>query len=169
MHDSIAYSRTTLPNMIESLPSGAFVVCDNAYVPTEHLIPVYGGQDRLLDDHDDTNFYISQSRIHVERAFGIMKKRFSILQKPLNVSMTHTPHLLMAIARMHNWCLGNATRRGETELFDELSVEENPPIHSIDTTENAPPASVTPGISAMRQAIHNRVKEAGLKRPSQTG
>ena len=98
----------------------------------------------------------------------MMKKRFSILNRPLNVSMHRVPILLMAIARMHNWCLANSIRHGNIDVFELLDEDEEPPVDSVDTQENAPPAT-TPGVSLMRQTLHNRVKEAGLKRPSQSG
>ena len=43
MHDSKAYQETTLPSLVENLPQSTFIVADNAYTPTEHLVPVYVG------------------------------------------------------------------------------------------------------------------------------
>ena len=73
MHDSKAYQETTPPSLVKNLPPNVFIVADNAYTPTEHLIPVYGGIERAQIGKDDTNYFISQVRIHIERAFGIMK------------------------------------------------------------------------------------------------
>lgn len=161
MHDNAAYNTTTLVDLVENLPVGIFLVCDNAYLPSEHLIPVFGGTERLEPGKDDTNYYISQCRIHVERAFGMLKKRFGILQRPLDVSVANAGPLIMSISRMHNWCLSQtipAHNQDEFILEDFPDAASDQPVLEHQITGFG-------GTSAMRLAIHDRVQNAGLRRP----
>ena len=159
MHDQAAYEGTTLPSLIESLPVGTFVIADNAYTATEHLIPVYGGLERFEPGKDDTNFYFLQVRFHVERAFGIMKKRFGILSRPLNVSMNNVGPLLMSIARIHNYTL---THTRDDEFFHEnVTVELCDPNEDVQYSFAGSPN----GHLSLRKILHERVMELGLKRP----
>ena len=159
MHDQAAYEGTTLPSLVESLPVGTFIIADNAYTATEHLIPVYGGLERLEPGKDDTNYYFSQVRIHIERAFGIMKRRFAILSRPINVSMNNVSPLLMSIARIHNFSLNYTT---DDEFFHEsVSVSLRDPNTDVQLSLGGS----APGQSSLQKMLHERVQEKGLKRP----
>ena len=163
MHDSTAYKETTLPELVESLPQGNFIVGDNAYTPSEHLVPVYGGTERQQAGKDDTNFFISQCRIHIERAFGIMQKRFSILSRPLELCMDNNCRLIMAIARMHNFCMNEHLRTGVDTHFDTIEFDEDR-MSTIPICDHEAPRII--GTSMQRQAIHHRVLSLRLHRPT---
>jgi hypothetical protein len=45
--DINALGRTSLLPILNRLPLGYFIIGDNAYAPSEHLFPVFGGMDRL--------------------------------------------------------------------------------------------------------------------------
>ena len=47
---------------------------DCAYKPTEHLVPIFGGDLALRKENDNFNFYASQLRIRIEMAFGLMTR-----------------------------------------------------------------------------------------------
>ena len=162
MHDSKAYQETTLPSLVKNLPPNVFIVADNAYTPTEHLVPVYGGIERAQIGKDDTNYFILQVRIHIERAFGIMKQRFCILKKPLECSFSHASSLVMSIARLHNFCLSESLGAGTLLDFDQINQTDeeliNLPTHDYNLL-------ITPGQSMQRQAIHYRVQSMRLRRP----
>jgi hypothetical protein len=142
---------------------GYFIVGDNAYTPAEYLVPIFGGTDRNNVDNDNRNFYMSQVRIRVEMAFGMMVNKFGILRSPLRISVHHIGPLLQCVAKLHNYMLEennsyeSHVREQEfltpTTQDDEIGRETNgdlpQPIHSI---------------SATRQMLVRRVKEAGLAR-----
>jgi hypothetical protein len=50
-------------DLIEDLPVGYCIIGDAAYQPTEHMVPVYQGVDKLTKKYDDFNFFASQCRI----------------------------------------------------------------------------------------------------------
>ena len=64
-HDEEALSRTSLRNLIDNLPFGYFLIGDNAFVPSEHLVAILGGRERLFEDNNNFNYYASQLRIRL--------------------------------------------------------------------------------------------------------
>ena len=83
-NDSVSYTRTDeLKKEIENLDLGDYVLGDAAYNVTETLLVPFTGSQRDDPKQDAFNFYLSQLRIRIEMAFGLLVKKFSILQKPL--------------------------------------------------------------------------------------
>jgi hypothetical protein len=78
--DVQAYRKSKLKNWIESLPPWYFVAGDNAYVCTEHLLTPFCGSSRSLLEYDAYNFFLSQMRIQVEMAFGMLVTKWRILR-----------------------------------------------------------------------------------------
>jgi hypothetical protein len=55
------------------------------------------------------NFIQSSTRMAVERAFGILKERWRILLKRINMPLKHVPDLVTACICLHNCALSMAT------------------------------------------------------------
>jgi hypothetical protein len=72
---------------------------------TEHLVAIFGGDLALQKDNDNFNFYASQLRIRIKMAFGIMTRKWGILQRPWSIVLPQVKHLICAIARLHNFCI----------------------------------------------------------------
>lgn len=65
---------------------GLCIFGDNAFVETDWMsVPIPG--KGLTREEDAYNFYFSQLRITVERAFGILVHRFPILRAPVGISI----------------------------------------------------------------------------------
>ena len=64
-----------LSELVDALPNGFICVSDAAYQPTEKNIPVFGGDLALRKDNDNANYYISQLRVRIEMAFGMMSMK----------------------------------------------------------------------------------------------
>lgn len=103
--DRAAVKDSGLSDLIEQLPAGYICIADCAYQPTEHMIPVFGGDLALQKDNDNFNYYASQVRIRIEMAFGLMTRKWGILQRPLSSSLFLMKHLVCCIARLHNFCI----------------------------------------------------------------
>lgn len=163
--DVNAIARTSLLALLARLPLGYFLVGDNAYAPSEGLVPVFGGNDRNIPANDDANFYMSQCRIRVEMAFGMMTNRFGILQSPLRVSPHHLGPLIQCVARLHNFMLT------ENNSYDPYATQEMRLAAPTRDTEqgretNGNEVEGISGVSLMRDEIVHRVKEANLHRPT---
>jgi hypothetical protein len=58
--DINAFRRTNLMDLLRMLPLGFYLIGDNEYPPSEWLLPIFGGVDRLNRDNDNANYYMSQ-------------------------------------------------------------------------------------------------------------
>lgn len=110
---------------IDGLYQGYIVIADCAYQPTEKLIPIFGGDLALRKENDNFNFFASQLRIRIEMAFGIMTRKWGILQRPLTISLGQIKHLICCIARLHNFCIDERLGTNEEDGPAEYSEEES--------------------------------------------
>jgi DDE superfamily endonuclease len=159
-------------------------------MPTEKMIPTFGGDLALKRDNDNFNFYLSQLRIRIEMAFGLMTKKWGILQRPLTNSLVSIKHMMCCIARLHNFCIDERLQTSSTvtsyatastAVEEETTVEttvvinqnhESLPTHILAEMHEAAEGECReilheeyPGWSIARQIMVRAVKEAGLKRP----
>jgi hypothetical protein len=58
--DAVAYDRTDLPRLIESLPEGIYITADAAFVLTEHTLVPFTGTHCEDPDKDAYNYFLSQ-------------------------------------------------------------------------------------------------------------
>jgi hypothetical protein len=106
--------------LIENLPTGICFIGVAAYQPSEHMVPVFQGTDKLVQKYDGFNFFTSQCRIRIEMTFGMMHgKQWGILQWPLGCNMKNMIWMAQAIARQHNYCI-------EERLAESLSSFSTP-------------------------------------------
>lgn len=111
--DRDALFQCPLGDMVERLPGLFFAIGDAAYTPTEHLVPIFGGQLATVPANSNFNFYASQCRIRIEMAFGLMVQKWGILKRPLTCRLSNVKHVVICIARLHNYCINE---RIEKEL-----------------------------------------------------
>ena len=75
---------------------------------------------------DAYNFYHSQLRINIECAFGMFIHRWAILRSaiPMRVSLKKTIALVVALAKLHNFCIdASDTHTPPSPALDELRTE----------------------------------------------
>ena len=111
MKDRDAVRESGLLDLINNLPLGYVVIGDCAYQPSEHLVPIFGAELALLKDNDNFNFFASQLRIRIEMAFGMMTRKWGILQRPLSIALPQVKHLICCIARLHNFCIDEQLKK----------------------------------------------------------
>ncbi|KAK1934325.1 Periodic tryptophan protein 2 [Phytophthora citrophthora] len=56
-------------------------------------------------DRDSYNFHVSQLRIRIEMAFGLLVNKWRILKQPLFVRLRHCRIVISACMRLHNFCI----------------------------------------------------------------
>jgi hypothetical protein len=98
---------TTRPDF---LAEGLVIFGDNAYVSMEYMVTPY--KNVRAGPKDEFNFFHSQLQINIEQAFGMLVKRWGVLQKPLPCQMGPVKQmaLIFALSQLHNYCLGDADR-----------------------------------------------------------
>ena len=104
---------------------GLTMIGDNAFVETDTMaIPIPG---KYLSRYQDAyNFYLSQIRITIEQAFGILVHRFGILRRPMSVSIKKVPAIAMCLMRLHNYYIDHCGRKCKTcwkRMREEFSTE----------------------------------------------
>ena len=183
-NDRVGVEESGLAKKIESLPSGYVVIGDCAYQPTEKLIPIFGGDLALRPDNNNFNFFASQLRIRIEMAFGMMTRKWGILQRPLTNGLRSVKDIIFCIARLHNFCIDERLKRNTNDTFfaastsienfprqnfnDSLSVEQLAYMYAAAEAENLEITSYEyPQWSFTREELVKTIKEQGLKRPTQ--
>jgi hypothetical protein len=103
--DREALQQVSLGSLIEKLPALFCAIGDCAYCPTEHLVPIFRGSQAKYHKNDNFNFYASQLQIRIEMLFELMVKKWGVLGCPVSVKLANAKHLVLAIARLHNFCI----------------------------------------------------------------
>jgi hypothetical protein len=171
-NDAVAYEETGLHAIINQLPSGLYVAGDAAYILTEHLLVPFTGSCRQDPDKDSYNFYLSQLRIRIEMAFGLLTTKWRCLRKKLETTLENSARILEACARLHNYALDCKIRKEEQveEAEDEQDLTE---IHLmpgsplgwgyLPTVQNF---QSLPGTSLTREAVLRKIARHGFRRPA---
>ena len=79
-NDVRAYRSSLIKEWVDNLPPPRYyIIADNAYIVSEHLLtPFYGAEKG--DNHKDAfNFYLSPLCIRIEMAFGLLVTKWRIL------------------------------------------------------------------------------------------
>jgi DDE superfamily endonuclease len=186
MPDRDAIKECPLQELIDNLPLGYVTIGDSAYTASEHLAAIFFGQAGKVFENDNFNYYASQCRIRIEMAFGMMSRKWGILQKPLQIRVTRIKYVLMSIARLHNYCINERMTRLGPLLRTSSSVgdtaEEPTTLYHMPTTpqtnDNTPlddeavsenfysPFESLVGQSMTRHRMVLKISEMGLTRPT---
>lgn len=172
------FSKLTTPGF---LAEGLVLFGDNAYVSTNYMVTPY--KNVRAGTKDDYNFFHSQLRINIERAFGMLVKKWAILQKPLSCQMGIVKQLAltMAMCSLHNFCYDDppeetfvensepapATFQSGPATGENIDVVEEPRIildggeHFDDVLEEEIASEQR---SLIRLQMRKKVEESGLHR-----
>ena len=146
--DYIAWvTQNSLYNLLESnnnpLRNGGYYIFSNmAYINAMYMITPYKSPTELQDDF---NFYHSQVRITIERAFGILVHRWGILRKPLSksASVQKNIQMVLAMCKLHNAIINYNLERGVTDLtppplvtYDDALIRVSGGVELENTPEN---------------------------------
>lgn len=111
----------------EKFPNDCHLVGDAAYPLHKHLLTPYRDNGHLSARQKNYNFCHSSARIAIERAFGLLKKRFRSLLTVLDMNRTDLiPEYIIACCVLHNICL----LKEDEFPIDEI-IEENANINDI--------------------------------------
>lgn len=144
-NDNIAFFHAKgLAEFINSLPPGLYVVGDAAYTVTEKLLTPFVGAQKSDKSKDAFNFYLSQLRIRIEMAFGLLTNKFRILKKPLEKSTSTNSKILLTCAMLHNYiinhklgkfsneCNNSNTSNNLAQASTDNNIEDQNPNDSTD-------------------------------------
>lgn len=103
--DIRAYHRTALTEKVDALPFWKYILADNAYVCSTKLLTPFSGSQKNDRSKSDFNYFLSQLRMKIECAFGMMTQRWRILRSPVLIGVKKLWNLVQCIARLHNFCI----------------------------------------------------------------
>ena len=162
MNDALAFLKWKLNIELENLPLGTYVVGDNAYVNDVHVITPYNLTQIISPDHDTYNFLLSQLRIRIEMAFGLLVNKWRVFKRPLSVKIKNVGKIIHCCMRLHNYCISQRLSEDcnytvESELNDFRAEDSQ---YQSDLEE-----VVESGNEVLRNAILDHIKSRNVRRP----
>ncbi len=163
-NDITAYKQTNLFQACKNglITSGYHIVLDEAYSSigdSNHLTPfskIQLKKSRSFSEEKYSkmkafNFLLSSQRITIERAFGMLVRKFGILWKPLEHSLALNIRIIFVCAKLHNFCI-------------QSWLQKNPFVEEISQIEETYLSARNESSLFMRWAfhdgsIHNNVNE----------
>ena len=88
---------------------GHSIAGDNAFVENQTMSTPVPGLN-VTEIEDAYNFYLSQLRITIERAFGILVHRWGVLRRPLSMSILKVAALVICLMRVHKTSVAECLR-----------------------------------------------------------
>ncbi|KAL7527497.1 hypothetical protein ACHAWF_002201 [Thalassiosira exigua] len=138
-HNSTAWLQTSLADLLEKMEPilkkhGLFIVGDSAYRPYPNTEP--------SSIEDAFNFWLSNSRIHIECTFGEFIARFGLFWRTLKFDTTRSCDIIRAAAKLHNFLID--CREGTAEddryfwslSFHDVEAASIPVGFGADAAEN---------------------------------
>jgi hypothetical protein len=136
------------------------------------------GEQRGDSSKDAYNFYLSQVRIRIEMAFGLLCGKWRILQKPLQVRLKNAGKVFICCARLHNFAINERLRKNEQTAGNCNHATTNtnnsscdPDADDVDNNDDCSflPSDLTvspiAGNSIMRDVMVQRITDLCLVRP----
>jgi DDE superfamily endonuclease len=175
-NDITAYRKSTLPALINNLPIGKYVIGDNAYICSEKLLTPFSGVHKNDATKDTYNYYVSQLRMRIEMAFGLLTSKWRILRSPLQVKVKNIGKLFVCITRLHNYCINERLNEKENVNISNNIININNNNRNIINNEDDNnriagylhsdlTTTTIIGHSMMRSILLEKIVEDGLSRP----
>ncbi|CAB1103509.1 unnamed protein product [Ectocarpus sp. CCAP 1310/34] len=131
-NDWTAWNRSSLSDSVARLPPGYYVLGDAAYPLSDHLLTPYPGK-LLPRDEDSFNFHLSQLRVKIEQAYGILVGQWGILWRPLRVQFAGRSALITALFRLHNYLRDEQVKPVHMSEEDTETGRDRPHLTENDT------------------------------------
>jgi hypothetical protein len=113
INNNCAFSRLReLHNWIQSLPPWCFLSADGAYGLTRRVMIPFNAAELLGEGHRTYNFYLSQLRIRIEMAFGLLTTKWRKIRSFLNYSMPKNTQIIRVCTKLHNFVIHMAQAKG---------------------------------------------------------
>jgi DDE superfamily endonuclease len=165
--DQVAFERTPLFQYAQQLPDGFYLIGDAAYSVGEKMLTPFTGGHRGDPSKDAYNFFLSQLRIRIEMSFGLLTNKWRILHAPLQTSLQLSSEVLMACARLHNFCIDeDGEHRGRSTDAVLAGIEpDNRSQFGWGYTPTVNSFRSIAGTSIMRDMLLRKVTQQGMRRP----
>jgi hypothetical protein len=135
-HDSLAFRRWSLSYI--NIPDGYFLLGDNAYKNSNSLLTPYSRALKDSDPYKDSFcFHLSQLRIRIEMAFGLLTMKFQILKMPLTVPVSKISLVLLTCMLLHNFIISERLLKDPNYELDPTRIPDFP-MNNFRNNSNEP-------------------------------
>ena len=170
-HDAVAHAMSSLGRLLktQAMPLGFWIAADDAYKCSNYGVTPFSST--LNGAYEEGfNFYQSSLRMHIEQAFGILKRRWGILWKPLGFSIEANRRIVCAAMLLHNFCIHNKPMPSEMDCHGGVEAMRTAKI-SLQKwhkeVQNADPQSLLGADRSITKALMlKRCVDDVLVRPS---
>ena len=177
-NDLMAWNCSTVKHDVSVLPDPFHIVGDCAYINSKKLLTPFIGSN--LPQHKDAfNFFLSQLRITVERAFGVFVGRWAILWKCQRANLKMVAKIVHACIKLHNFCIDEGAPFTPDELLlgqqcrpamDDLGVlmparQWTTMFAQAPANDSDPFASPNSNLVDLRDSITQMILDEGYERP----
>jgi hypothetical protein len=104
-HDIVAWQTSSFHTALQAnqLDNRYYCIGDEAFTTTDQMLSPWPGRG-LGRWKDSFNYWLSHSRQAIERAFGMLVRRWGILWRPLICSYERWSLVIMTVMKLHNLC-----------------------------------------------------------------
>jgi hypothetical protein len=173
VHDSLAFSLSTLGKHIHHLPPGYFILGDAAYKAIPRCLTPYEGRG-TTEGEKNFSFYQSSLRINIECAFGALYKRWGVLWRPLSCSLKHNVLVVQACFALHNFCIdrGQPVDLRPPRGRSSVRIDEAPYFTAEGSPQNVLNGfipeqfqRVNSNMAEVRRELTDEIAQRGMRRP----
>ncbi|KAH9111947.1 hypothetical protein AeMF1_013630 [Aphanomyces euteiches] len=169
VNDVTAFAKWRLNTKLKTQPHGYYIIGDNAYTLSEHLLVPFSKPELRTQARSDYNFYISQLRIRIEMAFGLLVNKWRIFKRPLRVKFSNCNQIINACVRLHNFCinerlLGLAQEDQASAIVEEFNVLQDCALDRVPQDDLAADASRKANAHILREIIVQHIQSYNLAR-----
>ena len=163
-HDSFAYGTTSLFKKFEEdpsfeIPERFHLIGDEAFTNTNRMLVPWSGRG-LPVFKDSFNYHLSRCRCSIERAFGMLVKRFGILWRKLECDFSRWPLVATVCAKLHNICMDSNVPQAPRLMRDVQRYDVNEVILADGDIDDQGHAR-----GARRRIITAQFQARGIRRP----
>lgn len=143
-----------------------FIVADAAYPLTDYSLIPFSGRG-LTEDQRDYNYFLSQQRIRIEMAFGLLTAKFRIFQSNMAFDVHKIKQSFLVSCMLHNFIIDNDGVNADDEMHFQDAFEQAEVPHVVAGVMQATDPLVTS--SARRNMLVQMINEDDeLTRPLHT-
>lgn len=186
VHDSQAFSATRLGYRVSlghgpgGIPVGYFFSGDGAFKLGPALVVPVGGPPAPGSANDAFNYVHAQYRATIERALGVLMRRWGVFWRPLECSTPLKLLIIQAAVRLHNLCMqrpdgaGERVGRGhETDMGTRPTMKEVRRRHlraykRLDDLDACGGNTAAARASVTRDILVSMLAQSSAKRPVRT-
>ena len=102
-----------------------FFVADNIFALQKHLMKPYSRKSVLNHTQKVFNYRITRARINIECAFGLLERKWAVLQKDHAFNLQTFQSMIIALLCLHNMFITHKLEDGaNNDLYQETMQEE---------------------------------------------